>query len=579
MQLQNFLTTSPYITVFTGVRDNNTAPVNNTPAAADNNLQEWQDCSLIPGWQVRKCSNSLRLEFLAPDHRLVTSIAEAMVLMKNPPPTFATAADNGGTKSPPPEDAKVIPTSSSSTTTTSMFRPCPVLSVSACSSPLPTPSSLLLPLVDSSTSTKPCIANDDESTITDDNNANIKLNQVFVTTEWKELRQVASGFVNLPSANTADDSSSDSDSDIAVEINFTADPVVFVPKLTKLIQDEEIRARLEQMDGGEKISGSGANNPRKISVPLNMIHSDEGYENNVDELKTVMTRRQRDSYRKAKSAAIDKLSAVTEDLNKSQQEIEKEEEEKMAVNSDGRSRRNRQRQNYEEMNDEDFNSLLPKPKFLIQQLNTPPPVVTPLAPATVTSTNSAISATYGVNGRIPSMRVKERNRMTDQELALMEKWFTMNPYPTAEDRDLIAEMMDMPEKKVRVWFQNKRYKTEDGRMKCHFAKNAPPPPTPVNNTSADSCSSTTSLPAIANVTTSSNYAAEGVGGTLDIPATGTHVCQVCHQNFTTQTDYQIHCKRVHGTETERVVCKDCLKTFDTLWNLKTHCIEFHMGVG
>ncbi len=563
---------------FTGPREhNNTAATSSVNTPADN-LQEWQDCSLIPGWKVRKCPNSLRLEFLAPDHRLVTSIAEAMMLMKNPPPTFAAAAENGGKKAPQ-EDAKVTPTTS---TTSSMFRPC-VLSVSACSSPLPPPPtstspSLLLPLVDSTTSSKkPSLANDevDESTNTD---ANIKLNQVFVTEEWKKLRLAASGFVNLPTAAAADDNSSssdsDSDSDIAVEINFTADPVVFVPKLTKLIQDEEIRARLEQMDGGEKLSG--ANNPRKISVPLNMIHSDEGYENNVEELKTVMTRRQRDSYRKAKSAAIDKLSAVTEDLKK---EIEKEEEEKMAVNSDGRSRRNKQRQNYEEMNDEDFNSLLPKPKFLIQQLNTPPTVAPPTTPAAVTNTNSGV-VTYGVNGRIPSMRVKERNRMTDQELALMEKWFSMNPYPTAEDRDLIAEMMEMPEKKVRVWFQNKRYKTEDGRMKCHFAKNGPAPQAPVNNSSADSCSSTTSIPAIANVT-SNNYSAVdgGSNGALEIPAGGTHVCQVCHQNFTTQTDYQIHCKRVHGTETERVVCKDCLKTFDTLWNLKTHCIEFHMGVG
>ena len=566
---------------FTGPREHNTAAAAAVTTPADN-LEEWQDCSLIPGWKVRKCSNSLRLEFLAPDHRLVTSIAEAMALMKNPPPTFAAvsnAAENGGKKAPPPqEDAKVIPTTSS--TTSSMFRPC-VLSVSACSSPLPPPptsTSLLLPLVDSTTSTQPSLANDvDESSNTDDIDANIKLNQVFVTEEWKKLRLAASGFVNLPTAAETDDDSSssdsDSDSDIAVEINFTADPVVFVPKLTKLIQDEEIRARLEQMEGGEKIGG--ANNPRKISVPLNMIHSDEGYENNVEELKTVMTRRQRDSYRKAKSAAIDKLSAVTEDLKK---EIEKEEEEKMAVNSDGRSRRNKQRQNYEEMNDEDFNSLLPKPKFLIQQLNTPPPVAaaTSTTPTAVTNSNSGVF-TYGVNGRIPSMRVKERNRMTDQELALMEKWFSMNPYPTAEDRDLIAEMMEMPEKKVRVWFQNKRYKTEDGRMKCHFAKNGPPPP--VNNSSADSCSSTTSTPAIANVT-SNNYVADGgSNGALDIPATGTHVCKVCHQNFTTQTDYQIHCKRVHGTETERVVCKDCLKTFDTLWNLKTHCIEFHMGVG
>ena len=39
--------------------------------------------------------------------------------------------------------------------------------------------------------------------------------------------------------------------------------------------------------------------------------------------------------------------------------------------------------------------------------------------------------------------------MTDAEIALMEKWFSMNPYPTQDERFLISEMMEMPEKKVR----------------------------------------------------------------------------------------------------------------------------------
>ena len=105
-------------------------------------------------------------------------------------------------------------------------------------------------------------------------------------------------------------------------------------------------------------------------------------------------------------------------------------------------------QNYEEMNDEDFNSLLPKPKFL----NRGNPVVA--APAISSSSVQEIPRFnhQQLSHVTPSMRVKERNRMTDAEIALMEKWFSMNPYPTQDERFLISEMMEMPEKKVRDFF-------------------------------------------------------------------------------------------------------------------------------
>ena len=148
-------------------------------------------------------------------------------------------------------------------------------------------------------------------------------------------------------------------------------------------------------------------------------------------------------------------------------------------------------------------------------------------------------------------------------------WFSMDPYPTAEDRDLIAEMMEMPEKKVRVWFQNKRYKTEDGRMKCLLSR------------TSTSLAVSSPAPAVVAPTavTNMNGSQQEQANTPFPASSDSQHCEVCQQNFTSATDHQIHMKRVHGSADERIVCKECLKTFDTLWNMRTHCIEAHMVTG
>ena len=103
-------------------------------------------------------------------------------------------------------------------------------------------------------------------------------------------------------------------------------------------------------------------------------------------------------------------------------------------------------------------------------------------------------------------------------------------------------------------------------MKCLFAKTATN--VSVATTSFDSSPALSSpAPAATSIETSLVIGPDA------------QFCDACQQNFTNDTDFQIHVKRVHGSGAERVVCKDCLKTFDTMWNLKTHCIEHHFGTG
>ena len=181
------------------------------------------------------------------------------------------------------------------------------------------------------------------------------------------------------------------------------------------------------------------------------------------------------------------------------------------------------RRNYQESDDDLFQALMKKGKG---------PKDTPRQPEERSDEEEA-GDTKG----------KERNRFLESETKLLEKWFDKNPYPNKDERTLISEIMNFPEKKVRIWFQNKRCKTDDGKMKCFFARN--------------------------NISTSDSGMEED-----DL-----HTCGTCSQTFVSKLDFKIHCKRVHGTDGEKIVCKDCLMTFDSLWNLKTHSIEEHTKTG
>ncbi len=68
-------------------------------------------------------------------------------------------------------------------------------------------------------------------------------------------------------------------------------------------------------------------------------------------------------------------------------------------------------------------------------------------------------------------RHRERGRFTDAETATLERYFFTNPYPKKEETDEISEALKVSVRKVRVWYQNKRNKTDDGKMRCFIARN------------------------------------------------------------------------------------------------------------
>lgn len=52
----------------------------------------------------------------------------------------------------------------------------------------------------------------------------------------------------------------------------------------------------------------------------------------------------------------------------------------------------------------------------------------------------------------------KRTRATGEALAILKKEFEVNPSPNAQNRKRISELVGLPEKNVRIWFQNRRAK-------------------------------------------------------------------------------------------------------------------------
>lgn len=52
----------------------------------------------------------------------------------------------------------------------------------------------------------------------------------------------------------------------------------------------------------------------------------------------------------------------------------------------------------------------------------------------------------------------KRTRATGEALAILKREFDVNPNPNAQNRKRISDMTNLPEKNVRIWFQNRRAK-------------------------------------------------------------------------------------------------------------------------
>ena len=50
---------------------------------------------------------------------------------------------------------------------------------------------------------------------------------------------------------------------------------------------------------------------------------------------------------------------------------------------------------------------------------------------------------------------QKRQRATQDQLSILEMEFNKNPTPTAQVRDRIADEIDMTERSVQIWFQNR----------------------------------------------------------------------------------------------------------------------------
>jgi len=96
----------------------------------------------------------------------------------------------------------------------------------------------------------------------------------------------------------------------------------------------------------------------------------------------------------------------------------------------------------------------------MSETQTPSPAAsTQTTPATSNSTNSNQNS---ANRRPPrkstltqQQKNQKRQRATQDQLITLENEFTKNPTPTAAVRERIASEINMTERSVQIWFQNR----------------------------------------------------------------------------------------------------------------------------
>ncbi|KAG1461375.1 hypothetical protein G6F46_004010 [Rhizopus delemar] len=91
---------------------------------------------------------------------------------------------------------------------------------------------------------------------------------------------------------------------------------------------------------------------------------------------------------------------------------------------------------YTDMNDKRSSMLTPPPL--------PPPFVMPPLP---------------FDGDMS--RPRKRTRTTPEQLAVLEKSFSLNPSPNSRTREQLSIQLGMPERSIQIWFQNRRAKVKN----------------------------------------------------------------------------------------------------------------------
>jgi hypothetical protein len=98
--------------------------------------------------------------------------------------------------------------------------------------------------------------------------------------------------------------------------------------------------------------------------------------------------------------------------------------------------------------------------------STPSPtasVATTATPATSTTPNSATNVAASNQSRRPprkstltqQQKNQKRQRATQDQLTTLEVEFNKNPTPTGSTRERIAQDINMTERSVQIWFQNR----------------------------------------------------------------------------------------------------------------------------
>lgn len=88
---------------------------------------------------------------------------------------------------------------------------------------------------------------------------------------------------------------------------------------------------------------------------------------------------------------------------------------------------------------------------LIKASSTP----SPTASNSATSTTSASRRPPRKSTLTQQQKNQKRQRATQDQLVTLEKEFNKNPTPTATVREKIAEDINMTERSVQIWFQNR----------------------------------------------------------------------------------------------------------------------------
>lgn len=103
--------------------------------------------------------------------------------------------------------------------------------------------------------------------------------------------------------------------------------------------------------------------------------------------------------------------------------------------------------------------------------------------------DGAAANTSAVN--ISSNKVK-RNRAKGETLNILERQFHLNPNPTPQERRQIAKLVNMNEKSVTIWFQNKRAKIKRCNRQKRVDQDQGSELHPINNTASNSIVDSTS---------------------------------------------------------------------------------------